>query len=173
MKTLEYIYRDSQIHFLVNPLDKNVMINATEMAQMFGKRVNHFTRSSHAKSFINILEKEIIRTPNGGRIIDNRGRNGIYFNRLLALKFAAWLNPEFEFWVFSKIEEISFGNYKKHWDAHVKQEQAREKMQMLKSQLLDDPNKEVAEEYFEAEQDFALAKNAKTAAIKSQSKLFG
>lgn len=172
MKTLEYIYRDTQIHFLVNPTDKNVMINATEMAQMFGKRIDVFTKTNHAKSFIEILEREIIRTPNGGRIIENRGRNGIYFNRLLALKFAAWLNPEFEFWVFSKIEEISFGNYKKHWDAHVKQERAKEKMEMLKSQLLDEPSKEVAEEYFEAEQDYALAKNAKIAAIRNQTKLF-
>ena len=37
-KTLEFIYQEKQVHFLVNPTDKNVMINATEMANVFGKR---------------------------------------------------------------------------------------------------------------------------------------
>ncbi len=177
MKTLEYIYQDTQIHFLVNPMEKNVMINATEMAKLFDKRIDHFIRSDHAKAFIKVLEL----TPYGGSseplTLDEiiRTRNGVdtYFNRILALKFAAWLDPNFELWVFTKIDEIIFGNYKKHWDAHTEQEAARVKMEDLKMQLLSAATTELAMEYFEAERDFKVAKIHKSNAIRSQLKLFG
>lgn len=42
MKTLEFIYQDTQIHFAINPLDKDVMINATEMANAYNKRLDVF-----------------------------------------------------------------------------------------------------------------------------------
>ena len=113
MKTLEFIYQEKEIHFLVNPNDKNVMINATEMAKMFGKRTNVFLKTDHAKAFIEELERtlnggrsETIRTPYGVRIIENRSRNGVYFNEILALKFAAWLDPKFEIWVYQTIREL-------------------------------------------------------------------
>ena len=32
-------------------------------------------------------------------------------HRILALKFAAWLNPELELWVYETIDEILFGEY--------------------------------------------------------------
>ena len=35
MNTLQFNYNNNEIHFLVNPTDKNVMINATEMAKVF------------------------------------------------------------------------------------------------------------------------------------------
>lgn len=172
MKTLEFLYQSAQIHFLVNPGNDNVMINATEMAKVFGKRLDRFTRSEHAKSFINVLEKNANLTPNGVRIIQNRGRNGVYFHRILALKFAAWLDPEFELWVFSKIEEITFGNYKKHWDAHAAQEAAKVKMAELKQALITEPDKEKVVSYFEAENEYNQAKKDKTNAIRNQYKLF-
>lgn len=181
MKSLEFIYQDSEIHFLVNGSDKNVMINATEMAKAFGKKTEVFLKAEHAKAFIKCLsdemEKEIILPPNGGRInqemiISNRGRNGIYFHRLLALKFAAWLDPTFEVWIYSKIEEVIFGNYKKHWDAHSRQEAARITMQHLRSKLLSAPTAELAYQYFEAESEFKAAKNEKSNAIRNQLRLF-
>ena len=36
MKALEFIYQDVEIHFLLGN-DKDVMVNATEMAKAFGK----------------------------------------------------------------------------------------------------------------------------------------
>lgn len=45
-------------------------------------------------------------------MIDYKGRNGTYFHRVLALKFAAWLDPMFEVWIYSKIEEVLFGKAK-------------------------------------------------------------
>jgi len=104
---LEYIFQETKIHFLLGN-EENVMVNATEMAKLFGKRTDVFLKTDNVKAFIEIAN----RPPNGGRLIENRGRNGVYFERKLSLKFAAWLDPEFEFWVFDKIDEILFGKYK-------------------------------------------------------------
>lgn len=171
MKSLEFIYQETQIHFALQN-EGGVMVNATEMAKLFNKRVDVFLKTDHAKAFIKVAEQ----TPNGGRsdlkITDNRGHMGIYFERRLALKFAAWLSPEFEVWVFSTLDEILFGNYKKHWDAHIVQEQAKETMVFLKSEMLKAPTPEMVAEYFEAKNIFESSKNIKSKAIKEQYKLF-
>lgn len=176
MKSLEFIYQENEIHFLVNPSDKNVMINATEMAKIFDKRVDVFMRSDHAKSFISILE----RTPFGGRsepfpkeeIVKYSGHVGVLFCRPLALKFAAWLDPEFELWVYTKIDDILFGNYQKHWDAHAQQEKAKVMMEAIKSEILLSPTAEKVNDYFHWERVYKDAKNTKTRAIKNQLRLF-
>ena len=112
-KTIEFLYQEMEVHFLVNPNDKNVMINATEMAKIFDKRVDVFMKTDNTKAFISALKltgKSVSlksnQPPNGGRIIDNRGRNGIYFNEILALKFASWLDPNFEIWVYKTIRDL-------------------------------------------------------------------
>lgn len=173
MKSLEYLFQEAQIHFLVNGSDKQVMINATEMAKVFRKDTRVFLKKDHAKRFIEALKTR----PNGPlldeEIMSFHGRNGMYFCEELALKFAAWLDPEFELWVYSTIKEITFGNYKKHWDAHAAQEQAKEKMVEYREELLTNPSLEAASAYFEAERDFKEAKKDKTAAIRNQLKLFG
>jgi len=168
MKTLEFIYQETQIHFLVNPLDKNVMVNATEMAKIFDKKTELFLKSQHAKAFIEVANRQ----PNGRQIIEDRGRNGIYFNKRLALKFAAWLSPEFEYWIYSTIDEIVFGNYQKHWEAHAHQELAKINMKNIKAEILENPTPVSVQLYFKHEREYKSWKNAKTAAIRNQLKLF-
>lgn len=172
MKTVKFNYQDNEIEFLIDPTNDNVMVNATEMAKLFNKRTDVFLKTSSAKMFI----AEVERPPNGGRsdqkIIENRGHMGIYFNRVLALKFAAWLDVKFELWVFSTIDEIIFGHYKKHWEAHAMQEQARIDMDSLKQKMLTKPTLENVQAYFEAERNFKTAKSDKTKAIKQQLNLF-
>ncbi len=115
-KAVEFIYQDVEIHNLFSD-GKNAMINATEMAKIFGKRIDHFLKSDHAKAFIEVLEF----TPNGvnsenlkpEEIVKKNHRHGTYFHQLLALKFASWLDPKFEVWVYKQIEEVLFGNAKK------------------------------------------------------------
>lgn len=169
MKTLEFIYQETEIHFLVNPLDKNVMVNATEMAKLFGKETRVFLKTDHAKAFIEVAK----RAPNGAQIIDDRGRNGIYFNKRLALKFSAWLSPEFEYWIYSTIDEIVFGNYQKHWEAHAHQEQQKTLMENIKNKMLLNPTPEMVAQYFEYERGYNSAKAEKSKAIRNQLKLFG
>ncbi len=183
MKALEFIYQENEIHFLINPSNKNVMINATEMAKVFGKKTEYYLKSKSTKEFIEELELMINKTdleserlPNGRRsdvkIIENRGHKGIYFDRRLALDFAAWLDVKFRVWIFETIDEIIFGHYKKHWEAHAAQETAKIQMESLKQEMLTNPTPEIVAQYFEQEKLVKDSKNEKTRAIKQQLKLF-
>lgn len=113
MKTLEFLYQETQIHFLINPLDKNVMVNATEMAKLFNKRTDHYLQNDSTKLFVAALKVPEMSGTLKGEIIENRGRNGIYFNRLLALDFAAWLDVKFRVWVIKIVDELLFAKNEK------------------------------------------------------------
>tara|TARA_R110002073_G_scaffold163649_1_gene319856 strand:- start:330 stop:860 length:531 start_codon:yes stop_codon:yes gene_type:complete len=171
MKTLEFIYQETQIHFLVNPTENNVMVNATEMAKMFGRRTKDYLKAKSTKDLIEALE----RAPNGARseakIVENRGHIGIYFERRLALDFAAWLDVNFRVWVFSTLDEIIFGNYKKHWEASIEQESAKTLLSELRERLLTAPTPELAREYFLLERRINELGNIKRQAISNQTKL--
>ncbi|MEL6274774.1 MAG: KilA-N domain-containing protein, partial [Bacteroidota bacterium] len=93
--------------------DGNKMINATEMAKPFKKRVNDFLRLSGTKEYILVLEarygdsrsgenKEVLRVVQGG----TPELQGTWMDEKLALKFAAWLSPYFELWVYDRIQEL-------------------------------------------------------------------
>ena len=95
--------------------DGNKMVNATEMARPFGKRVSNFLRLDETKRYIEILEarysdvsigsggkKETLRVVKGGE----PQLQGTWMDEKLALKFAAWLSPEFELWVYDRIQEL-------------------------------------------------------------------
>lgn len=98
--------------------DQNVMVNATQMAKAFGKRTNDFLKIDQTQKFIEVYcSSEDLRlgdefTPEGKVVKIQKGDpsvRGTWMTRILALKFAAWLSPEFEIWVFKTIEEIMFG----------------------------------------------------------------
>lgn len=42
-------------------------------------------------------------------IVSNQ-KSGTFMHRILALKFAAWLNPRFELWVYATIDKLMFGH---------------------------------------------------------------
>lgn len=92
---------------------KNVMVNATQMAKVFGKDVYDFLKNDNSKNFI----AECFKTDNSrflgiqsmDDLIISKQKNGTWMHRVLALKFAAWLNPAFELWVYRTIDEILFG----------------------------------------------------------------
>lgn len=109
--TIKFNYDGKVISFHFE--DGNTMINATEMARPFGKRINNFLKSQHAKDFIKLLEsryskwsigqnkpeREVLRIIKGG----SPELQGTWMDEKLALKFAAWLSPEFELWVYDRI----------------------------------------------------------------------
>lgn len=94
--------------------DGHKMINATEMIKAFpSKRMNNFLRRQQTKDYILVLqkryakkriegEKQVLRVVKGGE----RGLQGTWMDEMLALKFAAWLSPDFEVWVYHKIHEL-------------------------------------------------------------------
>ncbi len=93
--------------------DGNKMINASEMAKPFGKQVNNFLRMEATKEYILLLEsryadsrngikREVLRVVQGG----TPELQGAWMDEKLALKFAAWLSPRFELWVYDRIQEL-------------------------------------------------------------------
>ena len=89
------------------------MVNATEIAKAFGKRVSNFTRLNQTKDFIKVLESRYSDVSNGNKYKASRRiqggipeLQGTWFDEKLALKFAAWLNAEFELWVWERIYEL-------------------------------------------------------------------
>ena len=176
MKALQFIYQDTQIHFLVNPLEKNVMVNATEMAKIFGKEPKDFLRLEGTKNFIKYqIEKNNIVADVPRYIEENiyysNNKAGTFMTRKLALKFAAWIDVRFEDWIFETIDNIIFGNYQKHWEAHAIQEEAKLEMERLKVKMLTNPTIETNHAYFQALETFKSAKNQKSKAIRNQLKM--
>ena len=50
MKSIQYLYNQHEIAFLHN--DNKVMVNATQMAKIFEKRIENFTRIESTQNFI-------------------------------------------------------------------------------------------------------------------------
>lgn len=176
MKTVEFIYRETQIHFLVNPSLENVMVNATEMAKPFGKEPKDFLRLEGTKRFINHqLKKENIVADVPRYIAENiyfsKNKLGTFMARKLALKFAAWLDVEFEDWIFDTIDELIFGNYKKHYENPIRQKQLEMEINELKSQMLAAPTPELVASYFAKLEEMHQCVNIKRKAIKDQNQL--
>lgn len=109
MKYLQsFAYGNHSVHF--NQDNTDIFVDATQMAKIFGKRVNDFLINSNTKAFIKILElKTGIPV---FKVIKGRKNPGTWMHRNLALKFAAWLNPDFEVWIYGVIDKILFGNLK-------------------------------------------------------------
>lgn len=136
-----------QIAFDINA-DENVMVNATAMAKVFEKNVSDFLRLESTKAYIEAYcqtgishsEKEF--TPDGKlvKVINGGRNNGTWMERSVALKFAAWLNPQFEVWVYKTIDEIIFGEYVQI-RAKLKEAASRKlRIEKLKNELATDPN---------------------------------
>ena len=81
----------------------DVMVNATEMAKAFAKSPTHFLRNGQTVAFISALRNRIPLEP--VQVI-NGDKGGTWMHQKLALKFAAWLSPDFELWVYDRIDEL-------------------------------------------------------------------
>lgn len=114
----------SKFQYEGNPIsfefsDGNKMINATEMIMSFpDKRINNFLRLKTTKEYILLLEarygnsryansrngnkREVLRVVQGG----TPALQGTWMDEILALKFAAWLSPKFDLWVYDRIYEL-------------------------------------------------------------------
>lgn len=170
MKTLEFIYQETQIHFALQN-EGEVMINATEMAKLFDKRTKDYLANQSTKDFIEALERTPISVRSDQKIIENRGHMGVWFCELLAIDFATWLDIDFKVWVYKRIQEILFGHYKEHWDAHIVQMNAEKEMDLLEERLLVEPTPEMVRAYFELRSKVKNAKAIKQKAIRNQLKL--
>ena len=130
MKTEIRLFNGNAITFTLGK--DNMMVNATEMAKIFSKQVNDFLSNDRTKAFIEICLKKrdfpFFGIEKENDLVISRQRTGTWMHRLLALKFAAWLNPDFEVWVYSTIENLLYGR-------HIKIEQSYERTLSLQREV--------------------------------------
>lgn len=151
MKAIEFIYQDTQIHFLLGNKG-DVMVNATQMANLFNKRVDDFTRLESTEKFINALinNHALLRD----YIITSNKKRGTYMHRKLALKFAAWLDINFEVWIIDTIEKIMFpeNDKKRKEDLERKAE-----LVLKKDEILEKLNEyEIYKDYLDIKKELTL-----------------
>lgn len=87
------------------------LVNATEMAKPFDKRPSDFLRNKGTQEFILALRHREETKGKRGEVLrivkhGDTALRGTWLNEPLALKFAAWLAPEFELWVYEQMLEL-------------------------------------------------------------------
>ena len=124
-------FEKNPVTFLLSK-DNGVMVNATEMAKIFNANVGHFLANDGTKKFIeaclNNRNSDYLNVKTKEDLVIAKQNSGTLMHRVLALKFAAWLSPDFEVWVYSTIEQILFGK-------HVERERSFERTLSLQAEL--------------------------------------
>jgi len=81
------------------------------------------------------FEDECTETGKLIKVIKGGKNPGTWMHRVVALKFAAWLDPFFEVWVFQTIDKLLFGNYLKIIDAYKETSQIKTQIRQLTRKL--------------------------------------
>lgn len=138
---LKYSFNGQDIDF--NFTQGNVMVNATQMAKLFDGKVTHFLDNQQTKNFIEVCLKsrnsDYLNVKNIEDLYTSTQKTGTFMHRVLALKFAAWLDPEFELWVFSTIDQIIFGNLKMLEESLSESANRKNEIDQLEEELSDNP----------------------------------
>lgn len=112
---VKFEFNNQEVDFEQN--DQTLMVNATQMAKIFGKLVAHFMENDSTKKFIsaclNNRNSDYLNVKTEEDLITSTQKSGTWMHRVLALKFAAWLDPDFEVWVYSTIDELLFGRFRR------------------------------------------------------------
>lgn len=98
-----YQYQNNNVTFQLD--NGGLMVNLTEMAKPFGKEPHSFLKTKQTQRFIKALKESSpqicgVTTVNGGI------NPGTWTHQKLALKFAGYLDPRFELWIYDRIEEL-------------------------------------------------------------------
>lgn len=138
---LRYDFNGQSVEF--NFTQGNVMVNATQMAKLFDAQIAVFMRNVQTKAFIkaclNSENSHYLNAETEEDLYTSAPKTGTFMHRVLALKFAAWLDPDFELWVFSTIDEILFGNLRLVEKSLRESAVRKNKMDALLEELGDDP----------------------------------
>ncbi len=114
----------------------NIMVNATEMAKIYNARMSDFFANESTKRFIeaclNNGNSRYLGLVKEENLYVSKQRSGTWMHRVLALKFAAWLDPAFELWVYITIDQLMFGttrtDLKEKAEAEIRREQLHQKL---------------------------------------------
>jgi len=179
METKICVFDESAISFAFDK-DNSMMINATEMAKAFDKDLYQFTKSDHAKAFINSCLKPanagLLSVKSEEDLIISRQKSGTWMHRVLALKFAAWLSPDFEVWVYSTIEKLLFGKHVEREKSFEKTLRLQKEMNTIRDKSPEERTGEDFNRYLEIEREMnrekAVRKNLTTESITGMRSLF-
>lgn len=137
---VKFEFNNQEVDFEQN--DQTLMVNATQMGKIFGKLPKDFLINENTKSFIDECLKKgnspFLGVEKEEDLVTSKQKSGTWMHRILALKFAAWLDPAFELWVYSTIDELLFGRYRKIEESLRLSAQRRNRMDQLKEKLRQD-----------------------------------
>jgi hypothetical protein len=171
MEAIQFIYNGLPVDFEPTGKD-NVMVNATQMAKIFNAQVNEFTSNDKTKSFIAECLKNgnsrFISVETEEDLIISKQKSGTWMHRILALKFAAWLDPAFELWVFITIDSVIIHFYREQRDAMLEKLTIKARKEAKKKELLL-KYPEMAD-YFDLEESEKDANYKRIASIREQFK---
>jgi len=175
MENKIYKYCDNPITFQNGD---NVMVNATQMAKSFDKNPTHFLRNKQTLRFMTELQN---RNSSDILTVTYGDQGGTWMHEKLALKFAAWLSPEFELWIYDRIKELmqhgmtatseTLENMIDNPDliiqlaTKLKEERAQLKVANEKIEL-DAPKVNYVKKFFDADGTMSVGEMAKTFGIK-------
>lgn len=135
MQTQIFQFNGQEIEFGFEK--SNLMVNATEMANLYNKKIEAFMRNEDTKNFINACLKtrnsEFLGIEKEEDLVISSQKSGTYMHRVLALKFAAWLNPDFELWVYRTIDFLLFEHYQKLEESMKKTASRKDKAEKIRN----------------------------------------
>jgi hypothetical protein len=135
-----FIFGDKEVDFEIT--GSSVMVNATQMAKIFGKLPKDFLNNENTKAFmlecLNKGNSPYLAIENSEDLVSSVQKTGTWMHRILALKFAAWLSPAFEFWIYSVIDELLFGHYREMEDMLRRSAETRNRIDSLREELRED-----------------------------------
>jgi hypothetical protein len=174
MEIARFIYQDNpnyEVEFEPTGQD-NVMVNATMMAAIFGKNIGNFTRNEDTKSFIkaclNNANSHYLGIKKESDLVTSKQKSGTWMHRILALKFAGWLDSDFEVWVYITIDRILNQAFREEREARQRKIYAKARKEALRLELLE-KHPEWAE-YFDLEDSIRQADNDILKSVKEQVK---
>lgn len=103
----KFDYEGSPIAFASG---ESVMVNATQMAKKFGKRVPDWLNNQQTKDFLQELA-EVRKSVSADLVQVRRGgepqAQGTWMHEDVAMEFARWLSPKFAIWCNDRIKELA------------------------------------------------------------------
>jgi len=170
MNIQKFNFGDVEIEFDLRQ-GKNMMVNATEMMSAFpNKRMSDFLASQNTEDFIleclnNGNSRYLIVEKRDDLIVSSQ-KSGTWMHRVLALKFAAWLSPKFEVWVYITIDNLLYEFAREIEDSINETVMLSRKKDDLKNKLAKrDPE---CMEYFAIEQKLINARTRRSNATKNK-----
>lgn len=147
METKTFTFNETPITFEFSSYD-NLMVNATEMAKVFNKEVSEFLKFDETKNYIeSYCQTENLSfgnefSPIGKliKVVKGGEHNGTWMERSVALKFAAWLDPLFEVWLYKTIDNLIFGEFHELKEKLKSAADRKARIEYLKNQIKNDPN---------------------------------